>query len=177
MRIETERLIIREFIKKDLNRLHEILSDPTVMEYVEEPFDRADTKEYLDGYCIEEKSGFAITRKADGNLIGLMQFPQFDDESELVHQIGWALHKDFWRQGFAYEAASAVISYGFRTLGLHRIFASTTDDLKSAGLLKKLGFVQEGCLRKHEMCNNSEVWRDRLYFGILRKEYFSNETK
>lgn len=56
--------------------------------------------------------------------------------------VGFHLRRKFWRQGFAYEAASAVIEYGFKTLG-HKELYSGHHPLNAASkqLLLKLGFI------------------------------------
>jgi RimJ/RimL family protein N-acetyltransferase len=54
--------------------------------------------------------------------------------------IGFAFLPQFWSQGYAYEAASAVIAYGRQVLGLQRIVAITSpDNQRSAKVLEKLG--------------------------------------
>ena len=169
MRIETERLLLREFHSDDFTVLHELMSDPTVMEHVEELYDEDDTREFLDEYCIEEENALAVIDKASGKLIGCIQFPEGDDPE--VRQMGWLLDKDFWGRGLAYEAAAALMSYGFMELKLHRIWAHTMDDIKAVGLMKKLGMTQEGLLRQHCKSTDGKKWRDRYYYGILREEY------
>jgi RimJ/RimL family protein N-acetyltransferase len=54
---------------------------------------------------------------------------------------------DFWRNGYAFEAASAVMSFGKRVLGLDRIVAILSQDNDpSRKLLEKLGFEPEGTI-------------------------------
>jgi RimJ/RimL family protein N-acetyltransferase len=63
------------------------------------------------------------------------------DESKRVMEIGFHIRPKFWRQGFALEAASAVIDYAFNTKHVSGLFAGhSPQNIASANLLKKLGF-------------------------------------
>jgi [ribosomal protein S5]-alanine N-acetyltransferase len=87
-----------------------------------------------------------------------------------VQELGYILRRDHWGRGIAREAVSAVVQYGFATLGLRRIFADTDpDNLGSIALLKSLGFRQEGHLRG-EWETHIGV-RDSLIFGLLADEW------
>ena len=62
--------------------------------------------------------------------------------------IGFALLPEFWRQGYAYEAASATVQYARKVLGLERLAAiASLDNTASRVLLEKLGFVLECVVR------------------------------
>ena len=59
--------------------------------------------------------------------------------------LGFAFLPRFWRKGYAFEAAAAVLSYGSNVLGLRRIVAILAqDNHRSSQLLEKLGFRFEG---------------------------------
>ncbi|MCL1996672.1 MAG: GNAT family N-acetyltransferase [Defluviitaleaceae bacterium] len=172
MRIETERLVLREFTPEDFDVLHQLMSDPVVMENVEEAYTEEHTREHLEDYCIEKKNALAVVDKKTDVFIGCMQLTK--GENLEVRQIGWVFGKDFWGKGFAYEAASKLMEYGFKEMKLHKIFASTMDGVKSSNLMKKLGMTQEGVLRLHTKSPDGNEWRDRYYYGILRDEYLAN---
>ena len=169
MKIETKRLILREFALDDLADLHEIFSDPIVMEHTEPPYDLAKTRQFLEEFCIEEKGAVAAVCKTKGKLIGYMLFNEHDEPE--IYQIGWIFNKDFWGRGLAYEAAAALISHGFEDLKLHKIFARAEDAVKSVGLMKKLGMVCEGVFRKNDKSPDGTKWLDRHYYAILREDY------
>lgn len=171
MKIETKNLMLRSFVLEDFVSLHEFLSDVSVMKFTEPAFDLEQTREFLEEFCIEEESALAVVEKSSGNVIGCMQF--FEDTEPEVYQIGWIFNKDYWGQGFAYESASALMTYGFETLNLQRIYAQTMDPIKSVGLMKKLGMVKEGQLRNHNKSSDDNEWRDRFFYGILKEEYLN----
>ncbi|WP_269433171.1 GNAT family N-acetyltransferase [Paenibacillus sp. FJAT-27812] len=73
-------------------------------------------------------------------------------------------------KGFATEAAKALLEFGFRELGLHRIFATCRpDNLGSAKVLQKIGMSYEGHIREHKRHN--EKWLDSHQYSILESEY------
>jgi ribosomal-protein-alanine N-acetyltransferase len=68
------------------------------------------------------------------------------------------------------EAARAMLDFGFRTLGLHRIMAyCAAENTASAHVLEKLGMAREGCLR--ESWRIKGRWHDSLMYAILEHEW------
>jgi [ribosomal protein S5]-alanine N-acetyltransferase len=72
-------------------------------------------------------------------------------EAEHRHaELGYWIGAPYWGNGYATEAARAVVKYGFSVLGLHRIYASHfSGNPASGGVLKKIGMRHEGCMRAH----------------------------
>ena len=78
--------------------------------------------------------------------------------------------KSFWGKGYATEAWRLLLNYAFRSLGLRKITACLVEgNLGSQKTLEKLGFKQEGRLRKQWLLDGE--WRDVLKYGILVDEY------
>lgn len=136
MNLKTDRLVIRDFIITDVQDLYEILGDEKTMYYSEKPFDFSKTETFLLDFCITKKSALAAYHKNDQKVIGYILFKPLKDK---VYEIGWFLNKNYWGQGYAFEACSHVIEYGFRALNVNEIIAETIDTIKSIHLMKKLG--------------------------------------
>jgi [ribosomal protein S5]-alanine N-acetyltransferase len=84
--------------------------------------------------------------------------------------IGYGVRRDLWGRGIASEAASLLVDFGFRTLGLHRIFAvHHPDNVASGRVLQKIGMRYEGRHRDHMYAHGS--WRDSLAYAILEDEW------
>ena len=116
MHLQTNRLILRELTDEDFDSLFEILSDPEVMKYYPKPFDADRVNGWIkwnqENY---KKYGFglwAVCLKDFGKLIGDCGITIQNIDGELLPEIGYHIHKDFWRQGFATEAAAAVRDLG-----------------------------------------------------------------
>jgi RimJ/RimL family protein N-acetyltransferase len=57
-----------------------------------------------------------------------------------VPEIGYLIHRPFWRRGFALEAAMAVRDYAFDTLGIERVISLIRpENVPSRGVARKLG--------------------------------------
>ena len=116
--IETERLLLREYTMDDFAALYEIISDPETMKHYPAPYDEKGTMRWLtwslDNY---EKYGFglwAAIRKDTGDFIGDCGLTLQNIDGETLPEIGYHIHKKYWRQGFAKEAALAVRDWAFQ---------------------------------------------------------------
>ena len=84
--------------------------------------------------------------------------------------MGYCFAEASWGQGYATEAARALLDWAFGTFDLNRVQAETdTRNLASARVLEKLGFVREGTLR--EDCVVEGVVSDSWVYGLLRREW------
>ena len=165
MYIRTPRLIIRDYSPADWRDLHEIFSDEIVMKECEPAYTEEQTKSTLD-YYIKKSIAFAVTLADTGKLIGHALFAQLPPPEETgIYEIGWIYNRAYWRQGYAHEAAKALIDHGFQELKLHKICAETIDPVKSVGLMKKLGMTHEGTFRAHTKDLEGN-WADLYWYAI-----------
>ncbi|GAA4344908.1 GNAT family protein [Flaviaesturariibacter amylovorans] len=86
-------------------------------------------------------------------------------------EIGYVLTDETQRgKGYMSEALGAVLAYGFRELGLHRIEAFVgPGNTPSLRLMERHGFVREGLLREHYFTNGRH--EHSVVFGLLRAEW------
>ena len=115
--IETERLILREYTFDDFDALYEILSDPEIMQHYPAPFDEERTRGWitwnLENY---EKYGFglwAVVLKETGAFIGDCGISIQNIDGEMLPEIGYHIHKRYWREGFGKEAARTARDWVF----------------------------------------------------------------
>lgn len=84
--------------------------------------------------------------------------------------IGYVLRRDHWGRGLVTEAAGLVVGFGFRTLGLHRIFAQCdVENVGSYRVMEKIGMRREGLLR--ENLKIAGRYRDSYIYAILEQEW------
>ena len=174
--IETPRLILRRFAKGDgKSAFRNWCSDASVTTYLKwsphsyplitEQVVARWIREYHDPYCLH----WAITRKGHGDVIGGVSLTVRDLMDERA-ELGYSLGSAFWRQGYGGEAVRAVLDYGFDRVGLHRIEAfCDSENEASAGLLRHLGFRQEGLHRGMCRLANGQ-FVDCLSFGLCAGE-------
>ena len=106
--METKRLNIRALTAQDVEALHAVLSDAEVMRHIEAPFTRQQTAAFIRRVNAAEPAlAYAVVWKETGTVIGQLIYHPYDSES---WELGWVLHRDFWRRGIADELTAAVIA-------------------------------------------------------------------
>ena len=166
MRIETERILVREFQPDDVYDLHEILGDAETMANCEPAYDLEKTQTFLEEFCIAKKGAVAAVLKDSKKVIGYILFKPWE---ESVYEIGWIFNKKYWRQGYAYEACSALLAYGFRDMQIHKVVAEAIDCQKSLRLMEKLGMKREG-VQRSQTRDNFGNWADLYLYGMLESD-------
>jgi RimJ/RimL family protein N-acetyltransferase len=146
MRLETERLIIREWEPRDRETYSRFVADPDVRRFYFDVLDRAQAEAMIDRFIeFYERDGFGflpVERKSDGALIGDVGLVPIimPLRGDPPVEIGWLLGKEFWGQGYAPEAAQAWLDYAFDELEFPEVVAWTTEtNLPSQRVMQKLG--------------------------------------
>lgn len=145
MYIETDRMVIRNFVPEDAHDLYEILGDHETMRNCEPAYDFEKTKAFLTSFCIERKGAVAAVHKESSKMIGYILFNETDENT---YEMGWFFNRSFWQQGYAYESCKAVIDHAFAQRKARKIFAETIDGIKSIRLMQKLGMRLENVQQK-----------------------------
>lgn len=131
MRIETERLLLREMNEGDYLDLCKILQDKDVMYAYDGPFSDEEVQQWLDNqkerYRRNEFGLLALVLKDTNEMIGQCGLTLQEYKSEQVLEIGYLLKKEFWGNGYATEAAKACKEYAFQTLKVNEVFSIIRD--------------------------------------------------
>lgn len=124
---KTARLNLREYTMDDFDGLYAILSDAETMKHYPKPYDADGTVRWLrwslDNY---QKYGFglwAIERKETGEFIGDCGITMQKIDGQILPEIGYHIHKNHWRKGYAKEAASAVRDWFFRNTDFDAVYS------------------------------------------------------
>lgn len=167
--IKTERLLIREFEIQDWQAVYEYTSNPTVMKYIPEGvFNEEEAKKFVSENNGEKAKHFPIILLSENTVIGHIVFHQcFGDHT---YEIGWVLNPNYFNNGFASEAAKAVLDYGFKEKKLHRIIATCQpENTPSYRVMEKIGMRREGYFKK--CIPNGDEWWDEYYYAVLEEEW------
>jgi RimJ/RimL family protein N-acetyltransferase len=125
--LETDRLILREFLPQDADALALLLSDPETMQYYPAPMDRAGVEQWIERnlrrYAADGVGLWAMVLKSTGEMIGDCGIIRQPVEGEYLYEIGYHLRRDHWGQGLATEAAVACREWGFAHLGVSRLIS------------------------------------------------------
>ena len=161
--LETERLVLREIVESDAEFILDLVNQPSFIKYIgdrkvktleraREVIENTYRKSYQDfGYGL-----WAVELKEDAESenqnpkskirIGICGFVRRDSLPEA--DIGFAFLPQFEKKGYAFESASAAMTYGREKLNLKKVLAITTqDNASSVRLLEKLGFRFERLIK------------------------------
>jgi [ribosomal protein S5]-alanine N-acetyltransferase len=175
--LETDRLLLREFVPEDWEAVHRYASDSEVSRFMDwEPFrDGAETRAFLAKKLIAQKARprrdyqFAVLLKQDNRLIGSCSVA-FSHIPSREAELGYNYERAAWGQGYATEAALAVVAFSFREVDQHRIWATCDPaNVGSMRVLEKIGMQREGYLREHRWMKSR--WRDSLLYAILVQDW------
>ncbi|MBH0065586.1 GNAT family N-acetyltransferase [Psychrobacter sp. SZ93C1] len=129
--IETERLYLRQWRASDFAIFAEMNADLDVMKYFPKPLSPK-VSDAIANKCsqlIKDKGwGFwAVSLKETDTFIGMVGLNEAHADMPFAAtiEIAWRLHKDYWGQGYATEAARASLNFAFDTLGLDEVVAFT----------------------------------------------------
>lgn len=176
MILETNRLLLRDFTEDDWPALHAVESLPEVARYQDfDPRTEDESRAYV---IAASKDGeedprqtydLAVILRGEGRLIGRCGLGISNaDIGEAV--LWYTLHPEHWGHGYTTEAARAIVDFGFRELGLHRIWADCDPaNIGSWRVLEKLGMRCEGHLRENARIKGE--WVDSLIYAILDREW------
>lgn len=168
--LRTRRLEIRPFETTDWRSIYAYAANPVVMAYIPGgPLTEAQAQALVARHSSDDAEACAVVHSADQRLIGHMVFhPWYAPET---YEIGWVFNPAYHRQGYATEAAAALLAYGFEELHLHRIIATCQpENPASYGVMEKLGMRREGWFRKC-LYQDDGRWWDELFYAILDEEW------
>lgn len=179
--ISTERLVLRLMTPDDIDAVYAYQSREDVCRYLlhgprtrEELVTRVG--EYAQATTLAANGDYwqlaielPATSDRPARLIGELYFTISNLESSRG-EIGWTLHPDFYRKGYATEAAATVLDLAFGTVGLHRVYAELDPrNDASIALCKKLGMREEAHFVQ-DLWFKGE-WADTGIYALLREEW------
>jgi ribosomal-protein-alanine N-acetyltransferase len=149
-RLETERLILREWRADDREPFAAMNADPRVVEHLSRALDRAESDafvERIEAHWAADGHGlWAVERRTDGRFIGFIGLtpPDFEAAFTPCVEIGWRLAPEAWGAGYATEGARAALAFGFERLGLDEIVSFTVpDNVKSRAVMERIGLTRD----------------------------------
>lgn len=108
-----------------------------------------------------------MSRKDSDIPIGLTGFIDRGDD---VAEVGFILASEFHGKGFGTESLKDIARFAFEVQGYRKLTATVTaGNNASRSILQKIGFQQEGTLRKNYFLHGS--WQDDWIFGLLKEEF------
>jgi RimJ/RimL family protein N-acetyltransferase len=177
LRIETERLILRALEPGDYQAWYGAMSErlPKQHKYDDDPIDLEQFDAKWLARVVERHQRSArndlvynwiVFHKQTNQHLGKIDLSTIQRRVTQWANLGYGIHNQFWRQGFAKEAVIAVLKAGFEQLHYHRIEAAINlDNQASIALVESLGLQKEGIRRGYWYEN--EQWVDHLVYAAL----------
>ena len=174
-RIETQRLIIREWSENDFSPFLEIATDPDVMRYIgpgiawthgqaEEFLARQNENVTRHGFCVG-----ALESKADGQLLGHCGIQYLGSTGDV--EVGWWLARKQWGRGFATEAGRGALAFAFEELNLDWVIAIAHPENKpSHRVMERLGMQFQRRFKGREL-GLPRAEAEMLSYRVLRQEF------
>ena len=180
VRLETDRLILREWSKKDIKDLIENINDINIainLVKVPYPYTKKDAINWIIN-CKKDQIKkprltyeLAIELKSEGKVIGgiaLININKFQGTSEVGCWIG----EIYWRKKLATESLHEMLAFAFLTLKLKKVNAYIiAENLPSKRLVKKLGFIYEGTRKEYVRDKAKGDIHDQNIYRMLNKEW------
>ena len=137
------------------------------MQYYPAPYNKDGVDHWISrSLASYQNNGFglwAVILKESNRFIGQCGITLQDIDGSSVPEIGYHIHKKFWGQGYATEAARACMVYGFEQLKFDRIFIHTyIKNIPSQRVAEKIGMRKVKEYDKHIQSHNL-VWRHVVY--------------
>lgn len=171
----TERLVLRPVRLADAPDVQRLAGEREIAATtmtIPHPYEDGIAEAWIEGrapaYAAGKEVTFGLIQREGAAFTGAMGLRFVADCS--MGELGYWVGLPFWNRGFATEAAREILRFGFRTVGLNRIFARHFGRNPASGrVMQKVGLRQEGILREHV-----EKWGDLddlVIYGILAAEW------
>lgn len=178
-KIESERLILRQVKKSDLQDLFEIMSDTRVTQFEKrKPIKNMnEAKKILNNFIKTSKKKYfsyivlAIVEKNTSKMIGFIQIYSYDKTICKI-SIGYNVRYEYWGKGYATESIKALIKYLFTCspIKINRIEgACIPENIASCRVMEKCEMTKEGVARQTILIKNQ--LKNLVLYAILREDF------
>jgi ribosomal-protein-alanine N-acetyltransferase len=179
IKLFTDRLIVRDYVIEDLENHHKLLSDTTVMYYLQDTKTEniEESKENLLRVLNDQGSNerkfyhFVIENKDSNEFIGGIGYTvsEYTPYGKLIH-IGYFILKKYWNKGFTTEALKRVIEFAFDENDVYRIHTGCTkENIYSEKIMQKCGFIKEAEFIEYVFHDGK--LKDRVEYRMLKNEW------
>ncbi|WP_426108812.1 GNAT family N-acetyltransferase [Pseudomonas sp. TWR1-1-4] len=173
--ISTPRLLMRALENHQAKTLCTLANGPKIADNtasIPSPYTLETAQDFIEGMQAKFRSdgllSLGVHVRDTGELIGIASL-RINAKHHYGHLGGWAA-ANARNLGYATEAATALMDYGFAELGLHRVGSQCfSRNKESARVMEKIGLQYEGCMRGAFLKNG--VHEDMLVFATVREEW------
>lgn len=167
------KLCLRPIEPEDLDFLYPIENNETFWEvsHTQTPFSRYVLKQYLENAHLDiyetKQFRFIIEERSDKKQVGMIDLFDFNPQHKRAG-VGILIHPYYQNRGFASEALSILIDYGFSYLNLHQLYANiSSDNNKSLALFTKHNFTKVGIKKDWILVKGK--YKDEILFQLIKE--------
>ncbi|GGS72100.1 GNAT family N-acetyltransferase [Nonomuraea spiralis] len=171
-----ERIGLRDVTRADVEALHTIYGDPEATQHM--PFAPRSVAEVcglvdqaMEAAAAEPRRLYALA-VVDADRRHVIGVARLRVDPDLPHsaEIGFGLHPDQWGRGIGTDLVRLLLSFGFKQLGLHRVWgARSPANLPAQLAMLTAGMVEEGRIRHH--MHTPHGWRDSIVHAAIQDEW------
>lgn len=177
-KLETERLILRQWTESDRIAFALLNADTRVMAYLPAVLNRPESDGLADRIeALIARRGWglwAVELKQNPQFIGFVGLhePTYDLPFTPCVEIGWRLASAHWGKGYATEAASAALDYAFNILVLNEVYSFTSVvNKKSSAVMQRLNMLDTQKNFDHPILTDNDLLREHVLYKIDRHSY------
>ncbi len=184
VRLETERLIIRGWEERDVEPFAAMNADPRVMAFFPSTLTARESRNTYDGMKSRaEKYGFyfqPIELKHSRSFAGFVGLAHVSTDLNFAPaiEIGWRLPFASWGNGYASEAATAWLAYGFGPLNLDEVVSfAVHSNARSQNVMSRIGMKRDpkGDFRHPDIAPGYDLAR-HFFYRIRRDDWLANRS-
>ncbi len=180
--IETERLYLRQWQASDFAVFAEINADPEVMKYFPKLLSPK-VSDIIASKCQQliANQGWGLwavslkdRSKENGAFIGFVGLNDTHADMSFAPavEIAWRLHKDYWGQGYATEAARAALNFAFTELSLDEVVSFTAVINKRSQLvMERLGMMNTRANFYHPSLDPNHRLAEHVLYNMTRQQW------
>ncbi|MDR2598746.1 MAG: GNAT family N-acetyltransferase [Oscillospiraceae bacterium] len=179
IKLFTNRLIIRDYTAHDLLNNHELLSDNTIMYYLQDiktnniEESQENLTEIINDQSLTDRKlfFFLIEDKNTNELIGSIGYTvsNYTPYGKFVH-LGYFIKQEYWNKGYTSEALKRLLEFAFEENDVYRIHTGCfKENVYSERIMEKFGFTKEAEFKEYEFHDGK--MKDRVEYRLLKHEY------
>lgn len=184
VKLETARLVLRQWKEDDYTHFAEMSADPEVMAYYPAPLGRIESDALVNKIrsLIAERGWglWAVEEKQSNQFTGFvgLHTPSADLPCTPCVEIGWRLARKFWGKGYATEAAEAALRYAFKVLVLDEVLSfASVGNKRSIAVMERVKMTDTRRNFEHPNLPPGSALREHVLYRITREEWLSDRQR
>jgi RimJ/RimL family protein N-acetyltransferase len=176
--LESERVLLRQWVESDVPSFVQLNSDPKVMQYFPQALTEQESRGFVSvmSSVIDENGwGFwAAELKSSGDFIGFvgLNIPRTILPFSPCVEVGWRLHKEYWGNGYATEGGRVSLAYAFECMKIDEVVSFTTkSNYKSRKVMERLGMENTGENFKYPDIPNEHPLSEHVLYKISKAQW------